>query len=66
MSEYTDGRGVTHLSEKSRDSLRDDFAGRALSGLVARRTVLLAEDYAEEAYDIADAMLKERERHGYD
>jgi len=44
-------------------SLRDYFAGRALSGLIARHRAEVAwSDVAPQAYRIADAMLAEREK----
>ena len=44
-------------------SLRDYFAGQALAGMLADSTRQSSlENYADDAYDIADAMLAEREK----
>ena len=44
-------------------SLRDYFAGQALAGMLADSTRQGSlENYAEDAYGIADAMLAEREK----
>ena len=44
-------------------SLRDYFAGQALAGMLADSTRQGSlENYTEDAYDIADAMLAEREK----
>jgi len=46
-----------------RTSLRDWFAGMALSGMTADETRSGGWDlYAKDAYDFADAMLAEREK----
>lgn len=45
-------------------SLRDWFAGQWLAGLAAEGVAASAEEYAEEAYDIADAMLAQRAKGG--
>jgi hypothetical protein len=53
-------------------TLRDTFAAAALTGLLAGRKftalddAIVAEPYAEAAYGIADAMLRERERTNHD
>ena len=55
----TDAKGFT--SEGM--SLRDYFAGQALAGMLADETKQGSRgNYAEDAYDIADAMLAEREK----
>lgn len=43
-------------------TLRDWFAGQALIGIVAAERYGYADGDAQEAYEIADAMLAERER----
>lgn len=59
-------RTVDCISNENKDfdldgmTLRDYFAGQALSGLV-RGKVLEPNDYAFLSYEYADAMLKERE-----
>ena len=47
-----------------RDRLRDEFAAAALSGIVKDLGYHSPEDAASEAYALADAMLRERERNG--
>jgi hypothetical protein len=42
-------------------SLRDYFAGQALAGMMATGREVGPDLYAEVAYAMADAMLKERE-----
>lgn len=44
-------------------TLRDYFAAAALTGLMATRTIniLTAEDYARQSFELADAMLNERD-----
>jgi len=42
-------------------SLRDYFAGQAISGNINKGTGI-AETIAEDAYKVADAMLKERDK----
>ena len=41
-------------------TLRDYFAGQALAGLVSKTSHLTHDTHAELAYQIADAMLKQR------
>jgi len=43
-------------------SLRDWFAGQALSGLLVTSRETSVSVYVKDAYNIADAMLAERER----
>ena len=53
------------LETKDGMTLRDWFAGQALSGMLSvwpRFTVNSEEFYASNAYEIADAMLLEREK----
>jgi hypothetical protein len=42
-------------------TLRDEFAGRALQGILTRKVFSTAERISEVAYEIADAMLAARE-----
>ena len=43
-------------------TLRDHFAGQALHGLLTRKIFTTAERISEVAYEMADAMLKAREK----
>lgn len=49
-------------------TLRDYFAGMAMQGCMASRVntdnYMLSDDMAELAYEVADAMIAEREREG--
>ena len=47
------------------EQLRDDFARAALSGWLAQpyKPELKPQQIAEKAYELADAMLKERDKH---
>ena len=59
--EYTDWQVKT--GGFARDmTLRDHFAGQALLGLSIRREVTTDERDARNAYALADAMLKERNK----
>lgn len=50
--------------DKERQRLRDQFAAAALTGLLASmQKNAYAEEAASHAYEIADVMLAERERH---
>ena len=42
-------------------TLRDEFAGQALHGILTRKVFTTAERISEVAYEIADAMLVARE-----
>jgi len=42
-------------------TLRDEFAGWAMQGILTRKVFTNAERISEVAYEIADAMLKARE-----
>jgi hypothetical protein len=42
-------------------TLRDEFAGRAMQGILTRKVFTTAERISEVAYEIADAMLAARE-----
>lgn len=53
---------VTHVANHSGMSLRDWFAGQAITALVYHSGVELAEHAAHDAYQMADAMLAEREK----
>jgi hypothetical protein len=55
-----DGRLVASLNEGM--TLRDYFAAQALAGICADATLGAAETIARCAYQLADAMLKEREK----
>lgn len=43
-------------------SLRDWFAGQAITGILMTDHTIPADDLATDAYAVADAMLKEREK----
>lgn len=43
-------------------TLRDEFAGQALAGLISRNRYSTPSDFARDAYRMADAMLAEREQ----
>lgn len=61
---YVDADGLTQEAHPGM-TLRDWFAGQALAGYMGHRwnrTEKLADDAAEEAYRLADAMLREREK----
>ena len=73
MKKPNDGGPAFPLNNNERHgmSLRDYFAAQALVGVIAARTTLSVENInddinqesiAEECYEIADAMLVERER----
>ena len=69
MSRDTGGPAFPHITEDVRDgmTLRDYFAAKAMQGLVERRggAELGSREkdaVAEEAYILADAMLKAREQ----
>jgi hypothetical protein len=54
-------------SNLTRKELRDYYAAEAMNGLVAgmpERFVKNAKDFAQRAFDIADAMLEESDRRG--
>ena len=60
---------------KNRNELRDWFAGQALNGMLAHpkryrpregRSAHWHKAIAEEAHEIADAMMKERDKHATD
>ena len=57
-----DGNMHPHPTQHGGMTLRDWFAGRALSDLVGREWT--AETAAKHAYQLADAMLAERENDG--
>ena len=42
-------------------TLRDEFAGQALQGILTRKVFTTAERIGEVAYEMADAMLKARD-----
>jgi hypothetical protein len=42
-------------------TMRDEFAGQALHGILTRKVFITAERISEVAYEIADAMLKARD-----
>ena len=55
--------GCDWLDEMIRKSLRDQFAGQALSGLYdGQNFIVNYEGYARESYTMADAMLSERDK----
>jgi hypothetical protein len=49
--------------QAERERLRDTFAAAALTGLLSNDYFSLGDEAAKRCYDIADAMLRERERH---
>ena len=49
------------MNDEDRSNLRDLHAGFALAGLIMRRGVTL--ELAEDAYEVADAMQRARDRH---
>jgi hypothetical protein len=67
MKPHADGGGhmiVTHYGMERGISIRDYFAAAALQGLMAVHTsggCLVDDLYAKYAYDLADAMLKQRD-----
>ncbi len=46
--------------EMARGDLRDEFAGQAMQGLLASNVRAKEMEFAEQAYEMADAMLKAR------
>lgn len=46
---------------RKRDPLRAQFAAAALTGLLAGEQVLTAEDIAQSAWGLTDAMIEERD-----
>jgi hypothetical protein len=62
MKEDTDKTWMEVHGGFARDkTLRDEFAGRAMRGILTRKVFTTAERISEVAYEIADAMLKARE-----
>ena len=60
---FPQGHSDTPIIDPSGMTLRDYFAAKALSALVANNGSEFSRGaYAEEAYRIADAMLEERDR----
>lgn len=60
---FSDEPSDTHAWAQEGMSLFDYFAGQALMGILAGHRVFdTYVDYADEAYNLAEAMLKERER----
>jgi len=55
--------GVETVDYQKGMTLRDYFAGQVLSGMCVRKIHAPPDNYAEVAYQIADAMLKARENH---
>jgi hypothetical protein len=53
--------GVDWLDEMIRQSLKDDFAAKAMQGMMHDVSQPVGEVIAEWAYQVADAMLKARE-----
>ena len=54
--------GTDWLDEMIRESLRDEFAAKAMAALIQSGCLGEDGDIAEAAYEVADAMLKTRER----
>jgi hypothetical protein len=52
--------GTDWLDEMIRKSLRDEFAAKALQGMIAAAENYQTHELAQYAYDIADAMLEAR------
>jgi len=44
------------------EDLVDIFAGMAMQGLLANGVSVPIDDYAKDAYDMAEAMIKEKEK----
>jgi len=62
MKEETDKTWIEVHGGFAKDkTLRDEFAGQALHGILTRKVFTTAERISEVAYEIADAMLKARE-----
>ncbi len=60
---FPDGLSVGEISKLAGGmTLRDYFAGQAISGIVKNTTRCYEESVAKEAYNYADAMLKERDK----
>jgi len=53
--------GVDWLDEMIRQSIKDDFAAKAMQGMMHDVSQPVGEVIAEWAYQVADAMLKARE-----
>lgn len=53
-------RGLENEARQLRENLRDRFAMAAITGLLADYSPMDAEQFAEDAYEIADAMLHQR------
>ncbi|MCW5141085.1 hypothetical protein [Burkholderia cenocepacia] len=53
---------AAQLADAARTALRDEFAGKAMQGLIAAGTFGDGEMVASMAYRLADAMLRARER----
>jgi hypothetical protein len=63
MREDTDKTWMEVHGGYARDmTMRDEFAGQALHGILTRKVFTTAESISEAAYEIADAMLKAREK----
>jgi hypothetical protein len=64
MIERGDEKRKADWKQAERERLRDTFAAAALTGwLASQQTVISQKEMAIRAYDYADAMLRERERH---
>ena len=64
MIERGDEKRKADWKQAERERLRDTFAAAALTGwLASQQTVISQKEMATRAYDYADAMLRERERH---
>jgi hypothetical protein len=62
MKEETDKTWIEVHGGYAKDmTMRDEFAGQALHGILTRKVFTTAERISEVAYEIADAMLKARE-----
>ena len=62
MKEETDKAWIEVHGGYAKDmTMRDEFAGQALHGILTRKSFTTAESISEVAYEIADAMLKARE-----
>ena len=62
MKEETDKAWIEEHGGCAKDmTMRDEFAGQALHGILTRKVFTTVERISEVAYEIADAMLKARE-----
>jgi hypothetical protein len=55
-------KAVNKFDDSEGMDLRDYFAAKAIQGLLASNVNASVDSFAEKAYEIADAMMKEREQ----